>query len=129
MIFHTFTTIADEIERTDKLIRQAGYEGEIQFRPPNGKKLVLLPYYLKQHGRKTIMWDMEPNSYPDVDSSSENIVKYVMDNAKPGSIILLHVMNDTKGHSIGAIKGIAEGLKAKGYIFVTINQLLSYNGK
>lgn len=129
MIFRSLSAIGDEIERTDKLIRAAGYAGEIQFRPPNGKKLVLLPYYLKQHGRKTILWDLEPNSYPDVDSSSDNIAKYVVDNAKPGSIILLHVMYDTQGHSIGAIRGIAEGLKSKGYIFVTINQLLSYNGK
>jgi peptidoglycan-N-acetylglucosamine deacetylase len=129
MVFRTLSTIADEIEKTDALIRAAGYTDAIQFRPPNGKKLLLLPYYLKQHGRKTILWDLEPNSYPDVDSNSDNIVKYVVDNAKPGSIILLHVMYDTKGHSIGAIKGIAKGLKEKGYTFVTINELLRYNNK
>ena len=119
--------ISSEIEKTDAAIRDAGYQGDIQFRPPYGKKLLLLPWYLSRHSRKTILWDLEPNSIAEVDASTENIVKYVVDNSQPGSIILLHVMYDGKGNSIAAIGGIAEGLKAKGYEFVTVNELLSYN--
>lgn len=129
MVFRSLAYIADEIEKTDRLIRASGYQGDIQFRPPNGKKLLLLPYYLHQHNRKTILWDIEPNSYGEVNTTADSIVQYVLENAKPGSIILLHVMYDSKGTSIGAIKGIAEGLKEKGYDFVTINELLSYNNK
>ncbi|RYD05769.1 hypothetical protein N752_07705 [Desulforamulus aquiferis] len=47
MVFKTPSYIKKEIEKTDQLIRRAGYNGEIDFRPPNGKKLVGLPYYLK----------------------------------------------------------------------------------
>ncbi len=47
MIFKTPAFIRSEIERTDKLIRQTGYRGAIYFRPPNGKKLLLLPWYFK----------------------------------------------------------------------------------
>jgi peptidoglycan/xylan/chitin deacetylase (PgdA/CDA1 family) len=36
-------TVAEEIERTDAAIRATGYDGEITFRPPHGKKLVTLP--------------------------------------------------------------------------------------
>jgi peptidoglycan/xylan/chitin deacetylase (PgdA/CDA1 family) len=39
--------IKTEIERTNQLIRSIGHRGEITFRPPNGKKLFLLPWYLK----------------------------------------------------------------------------------
>lgn len=46
MIFKSPSFIQDEIETTNKLIRQVGYNGEIQFRPPYCKKLVFLPYYL-----------------------------------------------------------------------------------
>lgn len=129
MVFRSMLFISGEIEKTDALIRQAGYRGEILFRPPNCKKLILLPYYLMRHGRTTITWDLEPNSYPDVDSSPDNIVKYVLDNAKPGSIILLHVMYDSQGHSIGAIPGIVDGLRAKGYTFVTVSDLLNFKNK
>ncbi len=38
--------IKKEIDQTNELIEEAGYKGEIDFRPPNGKKLIGLPYYL-----------------------------------------------------------------------------------
>ncbi len=128
MVVKTPSFISSEIEKTDSLIRAAGYSDEIQFRPPYGKKLLLLPWYLHNHNRKTILWDLEPNSIPEVNASAESISKYVVENAKPGSIILLHVMVDSEGSSVAAIKGIAKGLQAKGYTFVTVGELLRYNG-
>lgn len=124
MVFKSPSYIKKEIEETDRIIREIGYKDTIQFRPPNGKKLLFLPYYLKRSNRKTILWDLEPNTYPEVNSSADNIVKYVVDNTKPGSIILLHPMYDEKGNTINAVKGIIEGLKKKGYTFKTINDLL-----
>lgn len=124
MVFKSPAYVKKEIENTDNLIKKQGYKDTIQFRPPNGKKLLLLPYYLKSNNRKNILWDIEPNSYPEINSSSEKIVNYVVDNVKPGSIILLHPMYDEKGNTINAIKGVIEGLKAKGYTFKTINELL-----
>lgn len=124
MVFKTPSYIKEEIEETDNLIREMGYDRPINFRPPFGKKLVFLPNYLKRENRKTILWDLEPNSFPEVNSSSQKIVQYVVDNVKPGSIILLHPMYDDKGNTIGAIKGIIEELKNKGYEFKTVNELL-----
>lgn len=129
MIFKSPSYIKKEIEDTDRLIRKIGYNDTIQFRPPNGKKLILLPYYLEKNNRKTILWDLEPNSYPEINSDSDKIVKYVIDNAKPGSIILLHPMYDEKDITINSIKGIIEGLKKKGYTFKTVNQLLEMEKK
>ncbi|WML33004.1 polysaccharide deacetylase family protein [Clostridium sp. OS1-26] len=129
MVFKSPSYIKKEIEDTDRLIRKIGYKDAIQFRPPNGKKLILLPYYLEQNNRKTILWDLEPNSYPEINSDSNKIVKYVIDNARPGSIILLHPMYDEKDITINSIKGIIEGLKKKGYTFKTVNQLLEMEKK
>src|SRR4051812_17192367 len=53
MVFKSPSYIKEEIQKTDQLIRQAGYRGEIDFRPPNGKKLVGLPYYSYKHNRDT----------------------------------------------------------------------------
>ena len=52
--------IAREIEDTNALIRAAGYHGPIHFRPPYGKKLLGLPWYLARHHITTVMWDSEP---------------------------------------------------------------------
>ncbi|MDR4422603.1 polysaccharide deacetylase family protein, partial [Bacillus anthracis] len=48
MVFKTPSYIKEEIEKTNSLIRRIGFTGEIDFRPPNGKKLIGLPYYLNK---------------------------------------------------------------------------------
>lgn len=124
MVLKTPSFIKNEIEKTDELIRKAGYEGTIQFRPPNGKKLILLPRYLDKHDRKTILWNLEPDSYSEIASDSEKIVMHVNENIEPGSIILLHVMYDSREESMKSVKGIITELKAKGYKFQTVSEML-----
>lgn len=120
MIFKTPSYIKAEIEKTDRLIRQAGYKDEIDVRPPNGKKLVGLPYYLYKHNRDTITWNLEPDSYY---TSAADKVNYVKDHIKPGSIILIHPMYDSSGEELTTIEGILQALSDKGYKFVTVNEL------
>jgi peptidoglycan-N-acetylglucosamine deacetylase len=121
--------IASEVEKTSNLIRQASYSGEIVFRPPNGKKLFGLPWYLNQHGIKTIMWDIEPDTYLDVTQSetqkTEFIVSHTLQRVRPGSIILLHPFCEGCGADRAAIPKIIDELHAQGYTFVTINELLA----
>ena len=63
MIFKSQAFIKKEVEETNQLIEKAGFTGEVDFRPPNGKKLFGLPYYLKQANIDTILWDIEPDTY------------------------------------------------------------------
>ena len=119
--------IKAEIERTDQLIRDTGYEGAIHFRPPYGKKLLLLPYYLSKTNRKTVMWDVEPDSYADVSKDANRIVEYVMAHVRPGSIVILHVMYQSRIESLRAVAGIIDGLKREGYEFKSVSELLSMN--
>ncbi|KAB8125643.1 polysaccharide deacetylase family protein [Gracilibacillus oryzae] len=120
MVFKTPSNIKEEIEKTDQLIQKAGYKGEIDFRPPNGKKLAGLPYYLNKHNRDTITWNIEPDSYY---TTASDKINYVKDNIKPGSIILMHPMYDNTGKELQAIEGVLQELINKGYTFVTVNEL------
>lgn len=115
--------VRDEIERTDELIRGAGFTGSIRFRPPYGKKFLVLPYYLWRSGRESVMWDVEPDSYEDVAESPDRIVAHVMERTRPGSIILLHVMFPSRRTSLEAVPGIISGLHAAGFRFVTVSEL------
>ncbi|MBD7963570.1 polysaccharide deacetylase family protein [Fictibacillus norfolkensis] len=124
MVLKTPSYIKSEIERTDELIRKAGYEGIIQFRPPYGKKLIGLPYYFDKHDRKTILWNIEPETYPEVASNSTKIVKHVSENIQPGSIILLHVMYESRKESMKSVKGLIKDLKEKGYTFKTVSEMV-----
>lgn len=120
MVFKSPSYIKEEIEKTDKLIQNAGYKGEIDVRPPNGKKIIGLPYYLNKNDRETITWDLEPDSYY---TTASDKVKYVKENIKSGSIILMHPMYDDTGKELQAIEGILRELTNEGYTFVTVNEL------
>ncbi|MEZ4749754.1 MAG: polysaccharide deacetylase family protein [Bdellovibrionota bacterium] len=125
MLLRSFSFIDNQITRTDALIRKAGHQGPIHFRAPGSKKLFMLPYYLKKSGRKHILFDLEPDSYPSVAKDPDAIVKYALENARPGSILLLHGMYEGNDASVKAIPGIVSGLRNQGYEFLTVNQLLS----
>jgi len=125
MVLVTPSFVRHEVERTDQLIRDAGYQGEIYFRPPYGKKLFALPYYLSSTGRKSVTWDVEPESYPEIAADSDKIAEHVLSRTRPGSIIILHVMYGSRGESLKAVKKIVEGLKAQGYSFKTVSELLA----
>ncbi len=121
MVLVSPETVADEVERTDAEIRRTGYQGEITFRPPYGKKLWTLPNYLAHHGRTTVTWDVEPETE---NSSTDDIVAATVEAVRPGSIILLHTMYGS-GASRAAIGPIVAKLRADGYRFVTVSELFA----
>jgi peptidoglycan/xylan/chitin deacetylase (PgdA/CDA1 family) len=125
MVLKSYSFIKSEVDRTDALIRQAGYVGPINFRSPYSKKFILLPFYLSRLGKRNIFWDMEPDSFPEVAKTADNIVSYVLERARPGSIILLHAENPSRHQSLEAVGGILDGLKAKGFTFVTVSSLIA----
>ncbi len=120
MVLVSGDTVRDEIERTDAEIRRTGYQGPITFRPPYGKKLWTLPRYLADHDRTTVTWDVEPDSAGG--AARDAIVGDTLAQTRPGSIILLHVMHGTE--SAAAVPEIVRGLRAKGYRFVTVSELM-----
>ena len=111
--FKSQSSIAREIERTDSLIRAAGYKGPVHFRAPYCKKLVGLPWYLARTHRTHVTWDVESES-------AEEIVAQ----ARPGSIILLHPWYGNE-RVRAALPAITRVLKAKGFEFVTVSELLA----
>lgn len=115
-------TVAKEVEDTDAQIRKTGYRGEIHFRPPNGKKLFALPHYLSERHRKTIMWDVEPDSAGA--PTAQQIERETLERTRPGSIILLHPMYAGRDQTRQALKPIIAQLKQRGFRFVTVSTLL-----
>ncbi len=117
--------VRDEIEKTDQLIRSAGHQGTIHFRPPYCKRVLTLPLYLWRTGRTTILFEVEPESFPEVASDAGRIVSHVEEKIRPGSIVLLHLMYPGRSESRKALPGIIDALRAKGFGFVTVSELLA----
>lgn len=122
LIFKRPSYIRHEVDATSRAIRAVGYEGPIAFRPPYGKKLFYLPYYLKTQHIRTILWDVEPDSYADIADRPERIVAHVLARVQSGSIVLLHAMN--RAPALAAVEPILTTLSQRGYRFVTVDELL-----
>lgn len=126
LVLRDYAFIADELGRTDELIRDAGFDGPILFRPPYGRKLVNLPLYLQGQGIPSITWDVAPETWTETVQSREEIVQRVVDGVRPGSIVLLHVMFPSRENTMAAVPDVIRGLRSEGYRFVTVSELLEY---
>ncbi len=118
--------IRREIEATDALIRAAGHEGDIYVRPPYGKRLIGLPLYLRSRDRPVVLWDLEPDTYH---AHADGMTWHVLENVRPGSIILLHVEIPSRTEERSALREILSALRARGYRFVTLTELLQDGGR
>lgn len=120
MVLKSPAFIREEVESTDRLIRAAGFQGPIRFRPPNGYKLVLLPWFLQRTGRTSVTWDVDPES-----QDPEAIVRNAVEHTRPGSIVLLHPWYAPNGATRTALPALLDGLAQRGFRFVTVDELLA----
>lgn len=123
MVLKSPSFIKKEIEKTDALIANIGYQETPKVRPPYGKKLIGFPYYLNKHQRETITWNLEPDTFF---TKTEDKINYVKENIQPGSIILLHPMYDQTDNELQTIEGILQSLTDEGYTFVTVDDLFKF---
>ena len=114
--------IEDELLQTEKLILTVAPQPTL-FRPPEGFFNDTILQLARDNGYLIILWSIDTNDwrYPPVG----DIVDSVLKDVKPGSIILLH---DGKYPSSTpeALGFIIDSLKARGYEFVTVSELLQY---
>jgi len=125
MLGRSLDFIRGELEQTDAEIRRAGFRGEIQFRPPYGKRLLALPWVLREMGRRLTLWDLAPDS-ADPAIAPAQLVDRIRDEVHPGSILLLHVMSSAGATSRAALPAVIHALEDQGYRFVTVNELLAF---
>ncbi|MEO0984761.1 MAG: polysaccharide deacetylase family protein [Cyanobacteria bacterium J06639_14] len=120
--------IRNELESTDRLLREQGYDRPIPFRSPYGHSLFVLPQVLKQRQQANILWTVQLNDWkPEEPDVMMQLLEPKFDN---GAIILLH---DGDGESEGAdrsntvevVKLILAEYLPKGYQFVTVSELLA----
>jgi peptidoglycan-N-acetylglucosamine deacetylase len=125
LVFVSTALASDEVTSADAVIRAAGYTRPITVRPPYGKKLLSLPWELWGGDRMTVMWDLEPDSLEGISGDPTAMTQYVMDNVRPGSIILLHPWATGNAATRRALPEILAGLRDRGYRVVTVSELLA----
>lgn len=121
--------IRREIELTDRLLANVGARGPVHFRAPNARKLAVLPYLLARTRRIHVTFDVLPWPGEYQGAQPEAIAAYIMNRARAGSIIVLHdgshVRDRDRASVIPAAEMVIVGLRARGYHFLTVSDLLN----
>jgi len=110
--------IKAEIARCDKAIFQATGARTNLFRPPGMRYDDVVIDTAQDLNYVTVHWNVGAQDFVGRDTSK--VAQKVLNNTRPGSVILLHGHPDT----LRAIPEIVRTLRAKGYRFVTVSQML-----
>lgn len=109
-----------EVKRTKKIIEKYSGEDIIYFRPPWGSRDRALDEYVQALGMIEVMWSFD--TYDSRGAKTDKIIRKVLENANPGSIILMH---ENRGTTKNALVGILSGLVQKNLKPVTLTTLLT----
>jgi peptidoglycan-N-acetylglucosamine deacetylase len=92
------------------------------FRPPFGEVNARVAALAARVGLVTIQYDL-PSGDPDENATSRRLVNWVLGQARPGSIVVMHV-NHPHFATAEALPEIIRGLRSRGYELVTVGTLL-----
>jgi peptidoglycan/xylan/chitin deacetylase (PgdA/CDA1 family) len=112
----------EELDRTDALIRGLGYEGEIMFRSPYGKKFLILPYVLWRTQRRNILWNVESRDTETQDPTE--LEAATLSAITPGSIVIFHDGGAPKPGTLATLEKLLRSYQAEGWRFVRVDELL-----
>src|SRR6266850_2536377 len=119
--------IQSELNRAETTIHDATEIYPHLFRPPQGLRSPWLMRVAQGDSLDTVTWDDSPVDWNRV--TPQQLSDRVVSNAHPGSIILLHDgLNLAPGTDrsvvVHGLTSVIERLRAKGYRFVTVPELL-----
>nr|WP_055699484.1 MULTISPECIES: polysaccharide deacetylase family protein [Streptomyces] len=109
-----------ELERPNEAIEKLIGKKPTLMRPPQGRTNDDVNKLSKELGLAEILWTVTAKDYTTDDSKL--IQKRVIDQTKRDGIILLH---DIYKGTVPAVPGVIDELKKRGYVFVTVPQLLA----
>ena len=125
---HTFTHPdlrgggLDELTRTQAAIQAATGYTPCVFRAPMNKHSPLLVGQARSLGMNTVQWSVDSRDW--AEPGSHAISLRVLGRTRPGAIVLLHDGGGDRAGTLAALPTIIETLRAAGYRFVTVPELL-----
>jgi peptidoglycan/xylan/chitin deacetylase (PgdA/CDA1 family) len=114
-----------ELADTSEAITKATGKPVTLMRPPYGATSPRLSRAIeKEFGMKVILWSVDPLDWKR--PGPQAITQRILAGAQPGAIILAH---DIHPGTIEAMPATLDALKAKGYRFATVSELLAMESK
>jgi peptidoglycan/xylan/chitin deacetylase (PgdA/CDA1 family) len=112
--------IREELERPNKEIQRLTGQRPTLMRPPQGRTDDTVHEICRELGLAEVLWSVTAKDYQTDDS--DLITERVLKQSSRDGIILLHDIYDG---TVPAVPGIIDALKSRGYVFVTVPQLLA----
>ncbi|MFJ6571176.1 polysaccharide deacetylase family protein [Streptomyces sp. NPDC091292] len=112
--------IREELKRPDDAIEKLIGRRPTLMRPPQGRTNDTVHEICREFGLSEVLWSVTAKDYTTEDSAL--IKKRVLDQTDRDGIILLH---DIYKGTVPAVPGIVDELKKRGYVFVTVPQLMA----
>jgi peptidoglycan-N-acetylglucosamine deacetylase len=118
---HAYPSAAD-LSLTDRLVHRAtGFEPCL-FRPPYGLLTPKVVAGARRDGLQTVLWTVD--SRDDKEPGARVIYRNVIDETRPGAIVLMHDGGANRRQTIAAVPEIVRSLRVRGYRLVTVARLL-----
>ncbi|MEU5120863.1 polysaccharide deacetylase family protein [Streptomyces asoensis] len=112
--------IREELRRPDDAIERLTGRRPTLMRPPQGRTDATVHGICREMGLSEVLWTVTAKDYTTTDSAL--IQRRVLAQADRDGIILLHDIYDG---TVPAVPGIIDALKERGFVFVTVPQLLA----
>ncbi|MFE9024955.1 polysaccharide deacetylase family protein [Streptomyces iakyrus] len=112
--------IREELERPNEEIERLTGRRPTLMRPPQGRTDDTVHAICRELGLAEVLWSVTAKDYSTTDS--DLITRRVLAQSSRDGIILLHDLYDG---TVPAVPGIIDALKERGYVFVTVPQLLA----
>ncbi|MFJ9350856.1 polysaccharide deacetylase family protein [Streptomyces sp. NPDC101237] len=112
--------IREELTRPDDAIERLTGRRPTLMRPPQGRTDARVHRICRELGLSEVLWSVTAKDYLTTDPAL--IRRRVLDQVSRDGIILLH---DIYRGTVPAVPGIIDALKERGYVFVTVPQLLA----
>jgi peptidoglycan-N-acetylglucosamine deacetylase len=114
--------VHEELTRTQDMLYTLTGRRATLFRAPYGELDARVVQLAAQDGMIAIQYDLASGD-PDPNISTKRLIEYVSDQAKNGSIVVMH-MNGRGWHTADALPRIVLRLRKKGFKLVTVSELL-----
>jgi peptidoglycan/xylan/chitin deacetylase (PgdA/CDA1 family) len=120
------TSVLSELQKTHDAIEKACGVAPILYRPPYGAITISQRKAIHdQFKYPTIVWDVDPLDWRSPRSSTKTHDR-ILEQVRSGSIILCH---DIHAETVDAMPATLDDLKARGYQFATVTQLLNLDSQ
>jgi len=119
---HDDAWIQEQVTKSEQAIQEATGVKTNLIRTPNGAFDKRVIKKLNNMGYTVVQWNTDSRDW--MRPGSAKIASRVLEKAVPGDIILMHA-SDSAIQTIEALPKIVDGLRAKGYEFATVSELIN----